>query len=192
MQPADSIRKAIPDGVSNTIPAWSSGLSGDQTSRCSRQKWQRLSHYTAGTQREGKVKSSLLLLLSLLPAVLGACGPKPAMEAPSRDEEVRPRLGFAGGTWDTAPEVVSWVGAYHPSAPWAMRVGVGATINVQGGADSIRVLYPDLPGMTDVVVDAVRQWSFRPALKDGSAVEARVTFGIMLRPGQRRKIEAPN
>jgi len=56
------------------------------------------------------------------------------------------------------------------------RVVVVATIDPQGHVETAGVLSPVHPDLDRAAVDAVRESSFRPAVRDGRPVEARVAI----------------
>ena len=67
--------------------------------------------------------------------------------------------------------------APDPEYPWnAQRRGIHGTvvlaiaINMNGGIDKVKVVRRLDPDLDQAAVDAVRQWRFAPAEKDGEAV----------------------
>lgn len=63
---------------------------------------------------------------------------------------------------------------------------IEVTVDEAGKADKISVLSPIGFGLDSRAVDAVRQWSFRPGMKDGRAVRSTTTVEVKFRIFHRR------
>lgn len=72
-------------------------------------------------------------------------------------------------------------------APLFARVHDGSTVRVkltideQGTPSDVLVLFPHDPQLKRNIVEAVEQWTFEPAKKNGEAVKVRVVMPIQLK-----------
>ncbi len=83
-------------------------------------------------------------------------------EAPSRAPEVR------------APEVLRQVPAIYPEAGGAGRVVLAVTVEANGSVSTVETLVSQGELLDKAATDAVRQWQFAPATRDGVAVAAKI------------------
>lgn len=60
-------------------------------------------------------------------------------------------------------------------------VHVKLTIDTEGNASDVIVLFPHDPQLKRNITKAVEQWKFEPAQKDGKAVETRVVMPLELK-----------
>ena len=79
---------------------------------------------------------------------------------------------------DRLAEVVTSV---TPAFPYAMRrvdgtseVTVSFTVNSKGAVTKASVLKSDNPEFNTAALDAIKKWTFAPAMKDGKVVETKV------------------
>lgn len=87
------------------------------------------------------------------------------------------------------PDAESWQ-APQPAeivAPLFSRVHDGSTVRIkltideQGTPSDVIVLFPHDPQLKRNIVEAVEQWTFEPARKNGEAVEVRVVMPLELK-----------
>jgi periplasmic protein TonB len=103
-------------------------------------------------------------------------GPGAAAAPPAR----RPELGEYVPVDQQAEPLVQLEPMYPDEAK---RAGIEGTILVQalviedGGVAECRAV-PSIPALEDAAVDCVRQWRFKPAMKDGKPVAVWVTVPV--------------
>jgi len=82
----------------------------------------------------------------------------------------------------TAPKVISRVEPVYPEAAKKSRLSgvviLEMTIKEDGSVSDVRVVKPLPLGLDQAALDAVRQWRFEPAMKDGKPIE--VIFNITM------------
>jgi TonB family protein len=82
----------------------------------------------------------------------------------------------------TTPVPIAGV-APHCAAPKVMnrtgRIWVRLVVNADGSAQDVRLLKSEVSdvGCDDAVVQAFKQWRFKPSQKDGRPVRVRITTG---------------
>lgn len=93
---------------------------------------------------------------------------------------------FALGQVDTVPRVLSRTKPEYPAE--ARRKGrtgtvlLGFVVEADGSVSRVRVVEADPPGVFDQhAIRAVRQWTFRPGQRGGSAVATRVRLPVHFR-----------
>jgi protein TonB len=126
----------------------------------------------------------VILLLAMTCAVLGCSSEEPQQAADTATGDA-PAVDAVdvNEAFDTAPEAITMVEPEYPdearregvSGKTAVEVEVSAT----GTVDAARVLESSGDERLDkAAVEAVRKWTFRPALKDGEAVPAKVVVPV--------------
>ena len=82
----------------------------------------------------------------------------------------------------TPPKPVRTVTAEYPDS--AIREGIDATVSVgltippDGIPKDVKVTKGFRPDFDESAVNAIRQWRFRPAMKDGKPIEVTVTIEV--------------
>lgn len=107
--------------------------------------------------------SSLVLSASLLPAAAFAAKPDGSITT----HNVRVSTGVIAPTVLSAISVVPPSSMLAQSVPTPAHVGLDVTVDDQGQAKDIRVIQSLTPDWDANVVEAVRQFHFRPAKLDG-------------------------
>jgi TonB family protein len=88
--------------------------------------------------------------------------------------------------WSVAPRVIHWVEAKYPES--ANRDGIRGAVDVQltvqvdGIPKDIKIAKGSRPDLNESALNAVRQWRFQPALKDGEPVEKTVVLEVSFNP----------
>lgn len=62
-----------------------------------------------------------------------------------------------------------------------MCVMLAVAINASGTVDRIKVVQPLEPGLDQKAVEAVQQWKFSPATKDGKPVAVQIPVSVGFR-----------
>ncbi|CAA6677112.1 MULTISPECIES: energy transducer TonB [unclassified Lentimonas] len=91
---------------------------------------------------------------------------------------IMPCLAFGTDTQEAspidAPEPIYVESPQALDADAGMYVMVLLTVNTEGEIENAEVTRADAPDFAKSVLQAVKQWRFTPALKDGVAVRSRV------------------
>jgi TonB family protein len=112
--------------------------------------------------------SGAILLLSIVLFSIGA---------PSQDKEEQV---YELGPGITPPKVVHQVSPEHPAEGFriAGAVLIGLVVSSQGAPKDVRVLRSLDKAVDQNAVDAVKQWRFEPAKKEGQPVAVRLSIEI--------------
>ena len=92
---------------------------------------------------------------------------------------------FAQTQKTTPPKPVHIVYARYPES--AIREGIDATVLVMltippdGVPKNVKIAKGFRPDFDESAIDAVRQWKFRPAMRDGKPTEVTVTLEIVFK-----------
>ncbi|NLA69001.1 MAG: energy transducer TonB [Gammaproteobacteria bacterium] len=128
-----------------------------------------------------------------LPAPSGSTADLPREPASARADEdgaarrpARDRPPHAAAPADRAAEPVARVQPDYPAAAYRARaegtVLVGVLVDARGQPREVEVVRRSGSRELDrAAVDAVRQWTFSPAMRDGRTVEARVEIPVTFR-----------
>ena len=132
---------------------------------------------------------SLVRCLALILLVVGGCstanpppGPAPPPTAPQKAQEPAasdPAGPFKVGGDVLAPVLVTRVAPEYPDE--ARKGGIRgrvlfqAVISESGAVESLELMKSDHPLLTKAALDAIRQWRYRPATKDGKPVRVFLT-----------------
>lgn len=89
----------------------------------------------------------------------------------------------------TPPTVTKRVHAAFPKELWSKpgTVAVAVLVKEDGKVGEAKVLNSPHPELNPLALDAVKQWEFQPAHKDGKAVASVITVGVNFQapaPGQ--------
>ncbi len=100
-----------------------------------------------------------------------------------------PRVPIAGADGVTMPErlaeshVRPTIAALADGEPVTGEVTLAATIRVDGSVADVQVLSSSRPGagLEHAAADAVRRWRYKPATRDGQAIDSRLTITVTFR-----------
>ncbi|MGY1457483.1 MULTISPECIES: energy transducer TonB [unclassified Luteimonas] len=103
-----------------------------------------------------------------------------------RESRERPAQPRATAAPDSEPELTNRVQPEYPATAYRERaegtVLVGILVNANGRPVEVEVVRRSGNRELDrAAVDAVRQWTFQPAMRDGKKVEARVEVPVTFR-----------
>lgn len=110
--------------------------------------------------------------------------PVPIPPAPPRPDASAPRQAKPADNI-TIPKLLESVEPRYPED--AKRSGVegvvilAVSVNSAGGVDAVRVVKPLSPALDQAAVDAVRQWRFSPATREGTPVDFEMNLTINFR-----------
>jgi TonB family protein len=148
--------------------------------------------------KEGLMKNGPLVVAAVALALLGCReasqddGPRvQAKQAPPEAAQVTEQPATAkteagepihrvGGAV-SRPELIHRVEIDFARLPGIQITGVPvleAVISENGTVESVRMLKPTDPKLEDLLLDAVKQWRFRPAMKDGKPVRVYYTLTL--------------
>jgi TonB family protein len=84
----------------------------------------------------------------------------------------------------TPPVVVKRVHAAFPKELWSKpgTVGVAVLVKEDGKIGEVKVMNSPHPELNQLAIDAVKQWEFQPAHKDGKAVASVISVGVNFQP----------
>lgn len=129
------------------------------------------------------MKRRLLLLFSTA-AALASGSPLFAREEARAPEPIK----------TVAPEPIRTVAPEHPPRLFAARIGgdaeVECLVSAEGMVTEARVLSATRPEFGEAALAAIRQWQFRPAVRDGQPVAVRVTVPFGFRVSSDELLEA--
>ncbi len=80
-----------------------------------------------------------------------------------------------------APKLLKRVDPKYPPYADACTSGtliLEATITESGGVSDVQVLQPLKKPCDDAVIEAVKQWQYKPAIQDGRAISAKISIPI--------------
>lgn len=131
------------------------------------------------TTTELMLKLSLFLSVVLGLAVLGVGCKKPAAPAASNNAQ-QPQAAQNA----TLPKVTKRVHAQFPKELWSKTgtVSVAALVGADGKVAQTKVVSTPHPELNQLAMDAVKQWEFEPAMKDGKPIASLVTVGVNFQP----------
>jgi len=109
------------------------------------------------------------LIIGLLACVLAASQPPP------KNDEV-----YNVGNGVTSPRLVHQVEPEHPRQGFRVTgtVLIGLIVTAKGEPDEVHVVRSLEKEIDQSAIDAVKQWRFDPATKDGKAVAVRISVEI--------------
>ena len=127
--------------------------------------------------------------LALILVVAGGCSPASAPPAPDRSPNAQQRQQetaasdtagpFKVGGDVLAPALITHIAPEYPQdarkAGIRGRVLFRAVISESGEVESLELIESDHPALTKAASDAIRQWRYRPATKDGKPVRVFLT-----------------
>ena len=126
------------------------------------------------------LKTSLFLSVVLGLAVLGVGCNKPAAPAASSNAQPQPQAAQNA----TLPKVTKRVHAQFPKELWSKTgtVSVAALVGADGKVSETKVVSTPHPELNQLAMDAVKQWEFEPAMKDGKPTASLITVGVNFQP----------
>jgi protein TonB len=98
--------------------------------------------------------------------------------------------GLGGGAYDVGGNVTAPIPIYSPDpgyseearkAKYSGVAVVVAIVDAQGNVTDVQILKPVGLGLDEKAVEAVRQWKFKPALRNGTPVKVRVNIEVTFR-----------
>ena len=94
---------------------------------------------------------------------------------------------FARAQTTTPPKLIHSVAAYYPASAFRegieVTVFVSLTVPLDGIPKDVKILQGFRQDFDQSAIDAVRQWRFRPAMRDGKPIEFRASVEVkFLRP----------
>lgn len=125
------------------------------------------------------LKTTLFLAVVLGLVVLGVGCNKPAAPAPSSNPQQPATAQNA-----SLPKVTKRVHAQFPKELWNKTgtVSVAALVGVDGKVSQTKIVATPHPELNQLAQDAVKQWEFEPATKDGKPIASVVTVGVNFQP----------
>ena len=125
------------------------------------------------------LKPTFFFSLVLGLAVLGVGCKKPAAPAASNNTQQPAAAQNA-----TMPKVTKRVHAQFPKELWSKTgtVSVAALVGADGKVTQTKVVSTPHPELNQLAMDAVKQWEFEPATKDGKPTPSVVTVGVNFQP----------
>jgi TonB family protein len=89
-----------------------------------------------------------------------------------------------GANTATPPRVLRRVKAEFPKALWSKpgTVSVRAMVGIDGKVGETKVVSSPHPELSPLALDAVKQWQFDPARKDGKPIAVPVTVNVEFQP----------
>ena len=128
--------------------------------------------------REG-APVSVRIRLDIVYSLRAAPGSRPILQAPA----VRGIAVFSPGAGVSAPVLVKRVRPRYPIAAQGARivglVGLECVVLTDGTVGEVSVVRPLDPTLDREAVAAVRQWVFRPGLKDNTAVQVKLPLDVV-------------
>lgn len=133
--------------------------------------------YNTGT--ELMMKCTLFLSLVVGLAVLGVGCKKPAAPAASSNTQ-QPAVAQNA----SMPKVTKRVHAQFPKELWDKpgTVSVAVLIGTDGKVGQTKIVSSPHAELNQLAIDAVKQWEFEPAMKDGKPVASVATVGVNFQP----------
>lgn len=118
-----------------------------------------------------------LFLIAIVALVLASAACKKP-NAPVANSAQQPQANT------TAPKLLKKVHASFPKDLWNKpgTVAVAVLVKEDGKVGEVRVVQSPHPELNQLAIDAVKQWEFDPARKDGKPVISVITIGVNFQP----------
>ena len=98
--------------------------------------------------------------------------------------------GLGGGAYDVGGNVTAPIPIYSPDpgyseearkAKYSGVAVVVAIVDAQGNVSDVQILKPVGLGLDEKAIEAVKQWKFKPAMRNGTPVKVRVNIEVTFR-----------